>query len=73
MMFCCGTQVKGYLAKVDTGEMIFYHGKHIQGHIMFRRNINLTPQTVRNGASVSVALPSYSSLTTHMYWFALHY
>jgi hypothetical protein len=34
---------------------------------MSRRNINMTPQTIGTRA-----LPSYSSLTACMYWFALH-
>lgn len=38
--------------------------------MMFKRNVNMTPQTVGAQALVCFALPSYPSLRTHMYWFA---
>ena len=56
-MFCWGTQVKGCFVKADT-----------------RRNLYLymTPQTVGTQTLVRLAPSPSSSLTTHMYWFALH-
>ena len=46
MMFFWGTQVKGCFAEADTGERIFCYSKHVKGYMMFRRNINMMPQTV---------------------------
>ena len=57
MVFCWGTQVKDYFAKADTGERMFCSSKHMKGHIMFRRNINMTPRTVGARTLVSLALP----------------
>ena len=33
-MFCWGTQVKGCLAKADTGETVFEYSRHVKGHLM---------------------------------------
>jgi hypothetical protein len=72
MMFCCGTQVKGCFAEADTGERMVCYSRHVKGWVTFRRNINMTPQTVGAGALVCSASLRYSSLTAHMYWFTLH-
>ena len=58
---------EGCFAKADTGKRMFYYSKHVKGHMMFRRNINMTPQTVGGQALVCFALPRYSSLTTDMH------
>ena len=64
--------MKEYFAEADTGERIFCYSKHVKGHRMFTKNINMTPQTVGAQALVCFALPGYTSVTTCMYWFALH-
>lgn len=45
-----------------TGERAFCCSKRMNRHMMFRRNIDMT-----------FAPPRYSSLTTRVYWFALHF
>lgn len=55
-----------------TGKRIFCYSRHVTGHVMFRENINRTPQTVGARELVPFALPCYSSLMTCMHWFALH-
>jgi hypothetical protein len=47
-------------AEADTGERVFSYSKHVKGHMMFRRNLNMTPQTV--GARALVALLCLTSL-----------
>ena len=41
-------------------------------HVMFRRNINMTSQTVGACVLVCFAPLCYYLLTTHLYWFTLH-
>jgi hypothetical protein len=72
MMFSWGTLVKGCFSEADTGERMFCYNKHVKGHTMFRRNIDMTPQTVGATALVFFALPHCSLLTTCTYWFILH-
>ena len=43
-----------------TGERMFCYSKHVKGHMMFIRNINMTPQTV--GAQLWFALLCLPSL-----------
>jgi hypothetical protein len=31
----------------QSGERTFCYSKHVKGHMMFRKNISMTPQTVR--------------------------
>lgn len=45
-MFFWGTQVIGYFAEADTGEIMLYYIKHVKEHLLFRKNINMTPQIV---------------------------
>ena len=35
-----------YFPEADTGERMFCYSKHVKGHMMFRRNINMSPLTV---------------------------
>jgi hypothetical protein len=49
--------VKGCFAEGDTGERMFCYSKHMKGHVMFRRNINMTPQTVGGRTLVPFAPP----------------
>jgi hypothetical protein len=51
--------------------MIFCFRKHMKGYMMFRKNINVTPQTVEARSLVHLAPSHLSSLTTSMYWFTL--
>jgi hypothetical protein len=55
-----------------TGERRFCYSRQVKGHVLFRENINMTPQTVGAGELVPFALPCYSSPMSCMYWFALH-
>lgn len=82
-MFCWGPQVKVYFAKADTmWKNIFLKQTQVkpsfEGTDMWKdawwRCINMTPQTVgdRHWALVWFPLLHHSSLTTHMYWYALH-
>lgn len=65
---------KDFLPKqTDTGERTICYSKHMKWHIMFRRNINVTPQTVGTRALLWFVPPCYSLLTTCMYWFTLHH
>jgi hypothetical protein len=64
--------VKEYFAEADTGERIFCYSKHVKGHRMFTKNINMTPQTVGVRALVCFAPPHYGHMMTHMHRFALH-
>ena len=72
MMFCWGTQVKECFPEGDTGEGMFCYSRHVKGYMIFRRNVNMTPQKMGARALVCFAPPHYSLLTTCMYWFALH-
>jgi hypothetical protein len=49
---------EGCFAKADTGKRMFYYSKHGKGYMMFRRNINMTPQT----GELSTGLPCSTSL-----------
>ena len=40
---------KGF-ADPDTGERMFCYSKHMKGCMMFRRNLNMTPQTVSSSS-----------------------
>ena len=40
---------KGF-ADPDTGERMFRYSKHMKGCMMFRRNLNMTPQTVSSSS-----------------------
>lgn len=50
---------------------MFCWSGHVKAHVMWWGNVNVTPQTVGAGTLVCCAPPYYSSLTTHMYWFAI--
>lgn len=52
--------------------MIFDYSRPVQGCMMFRRNINMSPHTAGTQALLRLAPPHYSSLRTCAYWFALH-
>jgi hypothetical protein len=53
-------------AEADTGERMFFYSKHMKGCMMFRRNINMTQQTVGAQVLVHIALPHWTSLMTGM-------
>ena len=81
MMFCWGTQVKGYFAKTDMWKKnVLLKQTQVKGCFsiantwkdMWWRNINKTPQTVGVVTLVCFALPWYSLLMAHIYCFALH-
>jgi hypothetical protein len=55
-----------------TGERMFCCSRHMKGHVMFRKNINMTPLTVGARALVCFTLPCYTLLTTQMYGFTLY-
>jgi hypothetical protein len=80
-MFCWGTELKGCLAKVNTRKAVFLKQTQVKGCFDIADTwkdswwrINMTPQTVgdKHWALIWFALPHYSLLTTHVYWFALH-
>ena len=82
MMFCWSTQVKGCLAKADTGKNVFLKQTQVKGCFDIAntwkdpwwRSINMTPQTVgdEHWELVWFALSPYSLTNTCMYWFLLH-
>jgi hypothetical protein len=85
MMFCCGTQVRSSLAKSDTWKNVFLKQTKVKRcfiiantlkdtwcSLMFRRNKNMTPQAGRAWELICFALPHYSLLMTHMYWYTLY-
>lgn len=55
MLFCWDRQVKECFAEAGTGERMFCSRKHLEGHMMFIKNLTMTPQTV--GALVCLAPP----------------
>ena len=52
MIFCWGRHVKGCFAKADTGESMFCWSTHLREQLMFRNNINMTPQTVGGSSCI---------------------
>jgi hypothetical protein len=51
-----------------TSERMFCYTRHVKGHVMFRRNINMTPMTTGARALIYLALPRYSSVDhTHVH------
>jgi hypothetical protein len=63
---------KNVFAEADTGERMSCYSRHVKGHVIVGRNINMTPQTVGARALAHFALSCQSSLMAHVYWFALH-
>ena len=55
-MFCQGRHVKMF-SEADTGERMFCYSRHVKGHVMFRKNIHMTTQTMGARTLVCLALP----------------
>jgi len=70
--FRWGTEVKECFTEADTDERIFCYSRHVKECVMFRKNINMTPQTAGTRALVCLALSYWSLLTTHMHCFPSH-
>lgn len=52
--------MKECFAEADMGEVMFCYSTYVKGHMLFRMNINMTPQTV--GAQALVHLAPLTSL-----------
>lgn len=52
---------KDYLAKANTGERLCFYTKPMKGHMMFRRNINMTQETMGSLALVRLTLHCWLS------------
>jgi hypothetical protein len=51
---------------------VFCNSRHVEGHVIFRKNINMAPQTVGARTLVHFAMPCCSWLMTRKHWFTLH-
>lgn len=54
---CLNRHMKECSAQADTGEKMFCCSKQVKEHIIFRKNINITPQTMRGRALAHFTLP----------------
>jgi len=55
-MLCFSRYMKEYLGKPNTGKRLFFYTKPMKGHVMFRRNINMTLETMGSLALVCLTL-----------------